>query len=275
MLIAAGMLAACVVLTLVVDRKLGRASDSQAAIAKTRLAPGDGFKMVFSNRYLMLIAVFVMLLNVVNTSGEFLLGKLVVEEAERVAGSSEVLKHQFIGQFYSNFFGWVSLSGLVIQFFLVSRVFKHIGVRAALFIVPMIALGGYALLALAPALAVVRFAKILENGADYSLQNSARHALFLRTSREARFKAKAAIDTFFWRFGDMIQAGIVLVGSHYAFTTGDFAALTVTLSLMWLVVVAFLYREYGPSKATAAKPAPAVAYRRPAPTTTILLDRRA
>ncbi len=271
MLAAALMLGGCLALTYVIDRRLRRSCPKQAAAAQAPLAAGDGFRMVFSNRYLLLIAAFVLLLNVVNTSGEFLLSRLVVQEADRVAGASEALRRQFIGQFYSNFFGWTGIAGLVIQFFLVSRVFRHIGVRAALFIVPCIALGGYALLAMAPALAVIRVAKILENGSDYSLQNSVRHALFLRTSREARYKAKAAIDTFFWRAGDMVQAGIVLLGTWLGFGTGDFAALTMALTVVWIGVVALLYREYGPDFAANPKPVARQVYRRPAPTTTMLI----
>ena len=63
-------------------------------------------------------------------------------------------------------------------------------------------------IALFPLLAVVRVAKVCENGTDYSLNNTVRHSLFLPTSREAKYKAKQAIDTFFWRAGDLLQAGV-------------------------------------------------------------------
>ena len=56
-----------------------------------------------------------------------------------------------------------------------------------------------------PVLAVVRIGKILENGTDYSIQNTVRQALFLPTSREAKYKAKAAIDTFCTRLGDVLR----------------------------------------------------------------------
>jgi ATP:ADP antiporter, AAA family len=36
--------------------------------------------------------------------------------------------------------------------------------------------------------------------------NTVRQALYLLTSREAKYKAKAAIDTFVVRAGDMLQA---------------------------------------------------------------------
>ena len=50
----------------------------------------------------------------------------------------------------------------------------------ALFFLPLIALCSYSLLAFMPVLSFIRLAKIAENSTDYSVQNTARHALFLR-----------------------------------------------------------------------------------------------
>ena len=50
-------------------------------IAEQPLSKEGGFQLIFRDRYLMLMAALVVLLNIVNTSGEFLLGKLVVAEA--------------------------------------------------------------------------------------------------------------------------------------------------------------------------------------------------
>ena len=87
----------------------------------------------------------------------------------------------------------------------------------------MIALGGYTLLSFAPILSFIRFAKIAENSTDYSIQNTARQALFLRTDREAKYKGKTAIDGFFWRTGDALSALIVFVGTSMAFDIRGFA----------------------------------------------------
>ena len=81
-----------------------------------------------------------------------------------------------------------------------------------LFILPVLALINYSIIAVAPILAVVRIGKILENSTDYSIQNTLRQALFLPTSREAKYKAKAAIDTFFTRGGDVVSAAICRAG---------------------------------------------------------------
>ena len=86
--------------------------------------------------------------------------------------------------------------------------------------------------------------KTLENSTDYSLQNTVRQALFLPTSREAKYKAKAAIDTFFMRFGDVLQSGVVKLGNELAIGLSGFAWLNVALTGVWLWIAARLYREH-------------------------------
>ena len=44
--------------------------------------------------------------------------------------------------------------------------------------------------------------------------NTAKQMLWLPTSREEKYKAKQAIDTFFVRSGDMLAAGVVFLGTH-------------------------------------------------------------
>jgi AAA family ATP:ADP antiporter len=153
-------------------------------------------------------------------------------------------KEKFIGLFYANFFYWVNLIGAIAQMFLVGRVMKWIGVRASLFILPLIALGGYALLAVAPVLAYIRSVKIAENATDYSLNNTVRHALFLPTSREAKYKAKAAIDSVFWRMGDMLSAGLVFVGAQLQLDVRRFAAVNLVFVLIWLALAFGVAREH-------------------------------
>ncbi len=90
----------------------------------------------------------------------------------------------------------------------------------------------------------MKFVKILENSTDYSLQNTARQALFLPTSREAKYKAKAAIDTFFVRIGDVLSAVLVYVGVQIALATSGFAAINIVLVFVWLLLILGIVREY-------------------------------
>jgi ATP:ADP antiporter, AAA family len=211
------------------------------------LSNKGGFSLVLSSRYLLLIAMMVLMFNLVNSLGEYILSEMVVSHTKAAVDAGVIPSSQMkasIGTFYGDFFGWVNLVGLLIQVFVVSRLFKTIGVRGALFVLPLIALGSYTLMAILPVLGVIRIAKVFENSTDYSIQNTARHALFLPTSREAKYKAKAAIDTFFWRVGDMLQGGFVLVGTWLAFTARHFAWINIVLVSVWLVLLVGIYREH-------------------------------
>jgi AAA family ATP:ADP antiporter len=191
------------------------------------------------------VAILTVLLNVVNTSGEFLLSKLVVQQSFHLYGAgADIARKAFVGEFYAHFFGWVNLIGLLLQMLFVSRLFRYIGVRGSLFILPSIALTGYSLILFYPILGAVRLMKILENSTDYSVQNTARQALFLPTSREAKYKAKAAVDTFFMRIGDVLLAGIVFVGTKLALSLSGFATISVVLTLVWIGVTIAIYREH-------------------------------
>ena len=73
---------------------------------------------------------------------------------------------------------------------------------------------------------------------------SARTRKHMPTSREAKYKAKAAIDAFFMRFGDVLQAGIVYLGTALGFVLSSFAALNLAFTAVWFMIAAALAREY-------------------------------
>ena len=84
-----------------------------------------------------------------------------------------------------------------------------------------------------------------ENATDYSLQNTVRNVLFLPTSREEKYKAKQAIDSFFVRAGDVLSAGLVFVGAGLLeLGTRQFALANLALVLVWLVLALRVGREH-------------------------------
>jgi AAA family ATP:ADP antiporter len=193
-----------------------------------------------------LIAALVLLLNLVNTTGEYLLGRTVSQAATAaVAAGTAVSEQQFIGAFFSKFQLAVNLSGLLLQLFAVSRILKYLGVRLALLALPLIALGGYTLLAVYPILGVIRWAKTLENATDYSLNNTVRNVLFLPTTREEKYKAKQVVDAFCQRAGDVLSAGLVFVGTTVlALTVTQFALVNLGFVVLWLVLALAIGRGY-------------------------------
>jgi AAA family ATP:ADP antiporter len=205
------------------------------------LAPGGGFTMLARDRYLQLIAVLVVLLNLVNSTGEYVLDHTLLQAA---AAQTAVPAAKFVASFKASYFEWVNVVGMLLQLFVVSRVLRHLGVRVALMVLPAVAMIGYGTLALAPVLSLIFVAKVSENSLDYSLQNTTRQTLFLPTSREAKYKAKAVIDTFLMRAGDVLSAGLVWIGHRLLMTPQQLALFNVGLIIAWMGVALALGRRH-------------------------------
>lgn len=221
--------------------------------------PGPGpFAMVLRCRYLLLIALLMLTLNWVNTTGEYILSSIVdstAADAVATGSAGGLDERQWIGSFYSQFFGYVNLLGLFLQAFVVSRIVKYVGVGVGLLILPVIALGAYSLIVFFPILSYVRWAKTAENATDYSLNNTVRNMLFLPCTREQKYKAKQAIDAFFWRAGDVLSAVVVFVGTTYlAARITDFALFSVALVVAWLALAGLIGIEYKKLVATNRPP---------------------
>src|SRR6185369_14121754 len=140
-----------------------------------------------------------------------------------------------IGAFTGDYQFWVNVTAFLIQAFLTSRLVKHAGLRGVLLALPLIALGGYTIIAAGVSFAVVRWVKTAENATDYSIMNTARQLLWLPTNRDEKYKAKQAIDTFFVRGGDVVSAGVVYLGTAILqLSVSQFAFVNTILTLVWI-----------------------------------------
>jgi AAA family ATP:ADP antiporter len=263
------------------DREKGLAgAEEKAKIQEQPLKAGGGFRLIFKSRYLLLIAVMIGLYNFVNATGEFIISKVTVDksiasqapkpeaagtqqpavipggqsaDAALPAASPALATKTDTKNIHNAFMNYQFLTNLIaifIQLFLVSRIFKWVGVGGALLFLPLIALGGYALISFGAVVSLVLGVKALENGTDYSLQNTTKAALFLVTKREEKYKAKAAIDTFFVRGGDTFSALAVLVGTQLLrLKIERYALLNVLVVVVLLVICLRIIKSYKKRKA--------------------------
>ena len=247
MFVGAGILVLAVVLTNVIHLRDHRKRTGSAAKARDEQSiggTGGGFRLVLSNRYLLAIGLLTLTVQIVNTNGNYILNTTVRQMASAAAQSGGLPADEIIGSYMAGIDFWQNVLSMLIQFFVVSRVFKYLGIGGALFVLPVIALGSYGLFALAPVLSLIRVAKIAENATNYSLQNTVRRALFLPTSREAKYKALQAVETFFWRAGDMLSAvATFVVVQVLALSVQAYAGLNIAIVVVWLGIAAFLARE--------------------------------
>jgi ATP:ADP antiporter, AAA family len=250
---SAGLLLVSVLLYALINGREAR----RAGAPREALAPGGGFGLVFRSGYLRLIAVLIVLLNVVNTTGEYLIARLVTSHASAMAAADPSFNSQaYIGAFTGSYQFWVNVTALTLQAFVTSRLVKYAGLRGVLLASPLLALGGYSIIAAGAGFAVVRWIKTAENATDYSIMNTARQLLWLPTSREEKYKAKQAVDTFFVRGGDLVSAAVVYLGTN-ALRMGiaSFAAVNVVLTVVWIAIALLILMRHR----ILAQPAPATA----------------
>jgi AAA family ATP:ADP antiporter len=207
------------------------------------IASESAWRLLARDRYLLFIAGMVILLNWVNSSGEYLLDRTLLATA-REAAKHGAAAQMFIGSFKADYYFWYNAIGVALQLFAVSRVLRVAGVRAALFVMPIFALGAYGIAAFAPLLAVMRVVKIGENSLQYSLQDTSRHALFLVSSRAERFVGKTAVDTIAVRLGAIMSSVMVFLGTHRGWPIRTFAIVNVGLALGWLGFVLLIGSEH-------------------------------
>jgi len=233
--------------------------------AKTRMANAapatNAFAMVFKTRYLLLMGLMLMMANWINTTGEYILGGIVKDNALAMiaAGQAGGLNEgQIIGDFYAKYFSMVNGLGLFLQLFVVSRIVKHFGVAWAVMVLPALSFGAYNIIAFVPTLTAVLAAKVAENSTDYSLNNTVRNMLFLPCTYEQKFSAKQAIDSFFVRMGDVLSAALVFVGTTFVILPArGFAVVNALLVVVWLVLAWRVGRYYKTLTASNAAPSAA------------------
>jgi AAA family ATP:ADP antiporter len=87
LLVSAGIFAVCLIIYNVVNRRESRAAadprSEHGAVAEEPLRKDGGFQLVFQTRYLLLIACMILVTNVINTNGEYILANAAKTHSEQ------------------------------------------------------------------------------------------------------------------------------------------------------------------------------------------------
>jgi AAA family ATP:ADP antiporter len=243
MIAAAGLLVVCVGLFAWVGVRAGAPGRRpEEAHHEEPLVHEGAARVLAHDRYLLLIAGLTLLLNWVRSNGDYLLDRTLLS-ALAEARSHGADPSAFVTSFKAEYFEWVNITGVVLQLFLVSRIMSRFGVRNALLVLPAVAFLEYGGFLVAPILSIFMVAKVGESSLEYSLQNTARQALFLVSSRVEKFVGKTVVDTVVVRAGDALTGIVVWAGSRAALSTKAFAALNLVLVTVWMVAVFAIGRE--------------------------------
>jgi AAA family ATP:ADP antiporter len=192
-------LAVMIVIGYTVNR---RTSNAQVEKAQSPCAEGkrcsaifEGANIVFKSKYLLAIVSIIALYEMVSNIVDFQLSATIASSI-----SGDLQKDAYFG-----FVGQItSIISLVVQLFLTSFVMKRYGVGIALLFLPIaITLGSVGFLVI-PSLLFVTIMSASDNSLNYSINQSAKEALYTPTEQDVKYKAKAFIDMFVQRFAKVL-----------------------------------------------------------------------
>ena len=196
--------------------------------------PLAGFKMFFSNPYLLSIGVFILLYTGISSFVYFELKNLLSDfsRPER----SVIWAQMDLA---------VNILAISTGLFATGRIVTRFGMPATIAMVPIIICIGLLILAISPLLGVVMILQIVRRAGNYAVTRPAREMLFTLVNQETRFKAKPVIDIVAYRGGDMITAWL-FTGLTQGLGLGlaAVAAIGAGIAGLWTLVGIYLGRWF-------------------------------
>ncbi len=210
------------------------------------------YQLIFRHRYLTATAFMILIFSWVVASGDNILFGVVQESLSNSLADLNTTPEGFgkalqeaTTVFYGDLYFWINLFTLVIQAFFVSRILRFGGMRMLLLATPFVSLAAYATMAIAPILGLIKIVKVAENSSNYSVNNTARHMLWLPTTKEMLYQAKPTVDTVFVRLGDGLAALTILIGTRVIHLDNKgFIVVNIFLVLAWIGLSMYLYHEH-------------------------------
>lgn len=171
--------------------------------------PFAGAGEVLRSPYLLMLALFVVLLASISTF-------LYFEQARLVAQTFTDRTRQT--QVFGLIDTVVQALAILTQLFFTGRIARRMGVGVLLVAVPLVMVAGFLWLALAPVFAVFVVVMVVRRAGEYALVRPGREMLYTMLPAEQKYRAKNFIDTVVYRGGDAlsgwVKRGLDVLGEH-------------------------------------------------------------
>ena len=197
----------------------------------------EGAWLVFRSRYLLSIVAIVALYEVVSTILDFQFTSTIAHYLEGLA----------IGEQFSLVFAITNSVAFLVQLFVTGFVMSRLGVGVALLVLPVAVLAASAGFAALPILWMGSLLNTADNGFSYSINQSAKESLYVPTSKDEKYKAKAFIDMFVQRFAKAIAVLISLAITTVFVEFSNIrwlSAVTVPLTIVWIFAALYAGKRF-------------------------------
>lgn len=192
-----------------------------------------GLRAVFASRYLMGIAGYVLTMTIVATFIYFTRLQMVAAAESDLDARTGLL---------ADIDMWTQIAVLLLQLTLTGHIIRRFGLAFALALLPIANALGFLGLAIFGSFAALILLEALNKAVQRGLTRPAREALFTVISREDKYKAKAFIDTFIYRAGDVVGAQTEGLLGRLGLALGGLVSVVVPLALAWAMLGIWLGR---------------------------------
>jgi ATP:ADP antiporter, AAA family len=182
------------------------------------------------SRYVLGIVAYMLLFTITSTLVYFEQARIVKAAIATTGGRAELFAKMDFA---------VNVGAFVLQSAVIGPLLRVFGVGRVLAILPLLTLAGFVVLGFAPGLAPLVVFQVARRACDYGVAKPAREVLFTVVPRDEKYKAKTFIDTFVYRGGDALGAGVM-----GALAAGGAILLVVAIPvcLVWGAVAVYLGR---------------------------------
>lgn len=198
--LAAGVIAVGVALALVFMRLApSRTPDHVARRVPSMADAVTGVALAARSPYLFGICAYIFALAIAATFLYFAQVQIVAGAAAETDARAKLFASIYVAT------QWTTL---ILQLFVVGRLMRRVGVGVTLTVLPALAMGLVASVAIWPTVLGVTIAQSAFNAVKYAVARPARETLFTVLSRDEKYAAKGLLDTFVYRSGDLAGAGV-------------------------------------------------------------------
>ncbi len=197
----------------------------------------EGAVLVFRSPYLLSIVGIVGLYEIVSTVLDF----------QFTASVEHYVPRGEIGEHFSTVFTITNFVAMLVQLFLTSSIMSRAGVKTALLVLPLAVITASCGFLVFPILWVGSLLNTADNGFSYSINQSAKEALYVPTSRDEKYKAKAFIDMFVQRFAKALAVGVSLgitITFHEFSSVRWLSIFVLLIMVVWIHAIRYAGRKF-------------------------------
>src|SRR5688572_5783171 len=241
-LMAAGVMVACLAIVISIVRREQRAgmSDASKTGEEEGVSGGEAIRLLRSSRHLQIISLVIAF----GAMSSYIVDQQVnmaVAEFKGAEGKDSM------AAFLAQIIVYLSLIGFVIQVTLTSRIHRVLGIGFALLMLPVSMAGAAAMILFNRALWAPSVGRIVDTSIRYTIDKTSREVLFLPLPAELKYRAKPFIDVTMDRLAKGVGAVLMLVAIKKWGLGLDWQQLSyvsAVLIALWVLTAIAARREY-------------------------------